>query len=227
MHLESRAIDQILSSMPLFSGLSPECLADLGNSTRLLGFERGEAIVRKGDTANGFYYVFDGKVKLFFLSERGMEKIIEIVTPGLTFGEAVMFIHKPYPVFAEAMVDSQLVFVEREGLLQAMQHHQQMALRLLAGLSRRMHQLIGSMEALCVYSSRERVIGYLLAAREQVQEDLIELSATKAMVASMLNLTPETFSRILHGLEKEGVVAIQGRAIRILNEERLRSYAPC
>lgn len=228
MHFKSPAIGRILSSMPLFSEMSPECLEILGKSTRLLRFDRGETIFRKGDPAEGFYCVFDGKVKLFFVSERGAEKIIEIIAPGQTFGEAVMFINKPYPVFAETLTESQLLYIRRDSLLEAMQHHQQMALRLLSGLSRRMHSLITGMEALCVQSSQERVIGYLLAEMEKIDDgDTIHLPATKSVVASMLNLTPETFSRILHGLEKGGLLTVDRRVIRALDLQRLREHAGC
>jgi len=227
MNLESKALDRVLSGMPLFSGLEAECLTRLAGHCRMLSFERGETVFRKGDEADGFYYVFDGKVKLFFVSERGSEKVVEVMAPGMTFGEAVMFINKPYPVFAETMAPSHLLFVQREGLLEAMQHHEQMALRLLSGLSRRMHAMIASMEAVCVLSSRERVVGYLLNELESRESAVIELAATKAVVASTLNLTPETFSRIVHGLEKEEIIRIQGRRIEVLDPHRLRECSAC
>ena len=75
--------------------------------------ELGETIFRKGDTADGFYYVFDGKVKLFFVSERGLEKVVEILKPGMTFGEAVInltdagvFGHEECVSFGNAYVKS-------------------------------------------------------------------------------------------------------------------------
>jgi len=227
MNFESESIDRILSGIPLFSGLEQRCLDFLARSCRVVGFNRRETIFRKGDRAEGFYYVFDGKVKLYFVSERGTEKIVEVLTRGMTFGEAVVFIDKPYPVFAETMLPSRLLFVQRDALMQALQDHPQMALRMLSGLSRRMHGLITGMEAVCVQTSRERVVGYLLGLLEKEVRHSIELPATKAVVASMLNLTPETFSRILHGLEKEEIVAIDGRRIRVLEPEILREYSAC
>ena len=102
-----------------------------------------------------------------------------------------------------------------------------MALRLLAGLSRRLHRLVASMEAVCMLSSRERVIGFLLNELQHEERGVIELPSTKAVVASTLNLTPETFSRILHALEKEEIIQIRGRRIQVLEVHRLREYAAC
>jgi len=147
----------------------------------------------------------------------------------MTFGEAVVFINQPYPVFAEAMTESHLLFVHKDGLLEALKHYPQMSMRLLSGLSKRMHMLIAGLESLCVMTSRERVVGFLLTLQDQQLggNGRIELPSTKAVVASMLNLTPETFSRILHALEKDEVVHIQGRTIEVLNPEKLRESAAC
>jgi len=223
----SPSMRETLSVIPLFSGLDSACLDAVTESARVVEYARGEIIFRKGEEAKGFYCVLKGKVKLFFVSEKGAEKIVEIAGPGMTFGEAMVFINKPYPVFAQPLAATQLVFVPGASMLQGIERHPQMALRMLSGLSRRMHGLVAGMEAVCVQSSRERVIGYLLGEMDTAGSECIELPATKLAVASMLNITPETFSRILHGLEKEGVLSIQGRSVTALDAEKLRAYSAC
>lgn len=227
MHQESEGIDRALADTSLFGDLEPDCLTSLATHCRMLGFQRGETVFRKGDEADGFYIVREGMVKLYFVSERGNEKIVEVLKPGMTFGEAVVFIGKPYPVTAEALQPSRLLYVQRDGLFESMRRNEQMALRLLAGLSRRLHGLIGSMEAVCVLSSRERVIGYLLNELADRSDGSVTLPSTKAVVASTLNLTPETFSRVLHAMEREEIIGIDGRHIRIKDLDRLRDYAAC
>lgn len=219
----------VLTSIPLFRGLSAECLSSLSGHSRVLRYDRAETVFRKGDPSQGFYYVLEGKVKLYFVSERGTEKILEVLTPGMSFGEAVVFLDQPYPVFAETMLKSSLLLVQKEGLFAAVNDHPQMAMRMLAGLSRRMHSLVDVVESLCVMSSRERVVGFLLAELEKRGNirGSVELPATKAVVASLLNLTPETFSRILHSLEKDRVLHIRGRHVEVLDPERLRECASC
>jgi len=227
MQPESEGIDRALAGTSLFGDLEPACLAALAPHCRLLTYQRGETIFRKGDRAEGFYLVLEGLVKLYFVSERGNEKIVEVLKPKMTFGEAVVFIGEPYPVTAEALQPSRLLYVQRDGLFETMNRNEQMAPRLLAGLSRRLHSLIGNMEAVCVLTSRERVIGYLLSELADSPDNRISLPATKAVVASTLNLTPETFSRVLHALEKEEIIGISGRDIEIKDPVRLRDHAAC
>jgi CRP-like cAMP-binding protein len=52
----------------------------------------------------------------------------------------------------------------------------------------------------------------------------VTLPTSKAIVASRLNLTPEHFSRILHDLTEAGLIAVDGRDVKISDVTRLRNY---
>ena len=51
-----------------------------------------------------------------------------------------------------------------------------------------------------------------------------ELPASKHVIASRLNLTPETLSRILHGLSESGLIAVKGKRIAVLDMARLSRF---
>ena len=101
-------------------------------------------------------------------------------------------------------------------------------MRVLAGLSRRLHGLVADVEAISLQSGTQRVIGYLL--RQDAgpagggASYTVTLPTSKAVVASRLNLTPEHFSRILHELASAGLVSVEGREVMIRDVARLRSY---
>ena len=100
------------------------------------------------------------------------------------------------------------------------------ARKMLAGLSRRLHGLIGDVESYSLRSGTERVIGYLLRHDEDSAQandpNVVTLPASKSVVASRLNLTPEHFSRVLHELSEKGLISVDGREIRILDVAKLR-----
>ena len=77
-------------------------------------------------------------------------------------------------------------------------------------------------------SSTQRVIGYLLRQDEDPAAASIAYTVTlptsKTVLASRLNLTPEHFSRILRDLSAAGLVAVEGREVRIVDIEKLRTY---
>ncbi len=219
------APETFLSRMPLFDAMSPAELAAIAAGTTERHVQKGEAIFQRGDPCLGFHLVIFGQVKLAAGSASGGEKIIELVGPGHSFGEALMFMEKPYIVSATALADTLLLHVAREVVFAGIEHDPRFARKMLAGLSRRMHGLICDLESYALRSGTQRVIGFLL--QDEVVEDghQLLLPVSKAVVASRLNLTPEHFSRILADLSAHGLVAVQGKQVKLLAVDALRRYA--
>lgn len=212
-----------LSRLPLFNELEPAELAYIAQHTAELHVPRGETIFRRGDPCTGFHTVVYGRIKLAFTSPHGSEKVVEIIGPGHSFGEAVMFMDKPYVVSAQALADSMLLHVSKPAVLEEIERTPHFARKMLAGLSRRLHGIICDVEAYSLNSGTQRVIGYLLKEAQQDGEQVM-LHVSKAVVASRLNLTPEHFSRILHDLIEQQLIEVHGRDITILDMEKLRNY---
>jgi len=147
--------------------------------------------------------------------------VVEILGPGMSFGEAVLFMERPYLVTATALADGLLLHVSREALFRELDRDPGLARRMLAGLSMRLHMLMKDMEAMTLHSATQRVIGYLTRLDDDAGDGRVTLPAQKNLVASRLNLTPEYFSRILHELSDEGLIRVDGRAIEILDPRAL------
>jgi CRP-like cAMP-binding protein len=217
-----------LANLPLFKELSPEQLDRMATHTRQVRAARGEILFHRGDPVSGFHAIVYGQVKLAFVSAGGDEKVVEILGPGQSFGEAVMFMRRPHVVTAQALADTMLLYVEREAVFEEIKRDHDFAARMIAGLSRRLHQLVGDLEAYSMRSGTERVIGFLL---HQCGDGLpadgaadVTLPTTKGVVASRLNLTQEHFSRILHDLTTAGLIQVRGRTVRIVDLGRLRQH---
>lgn len=217
-----------LRNLPLFRELAPEEIDRVSVGTRELGVQRGDILFQKGDPTRGFYIVVYGQVKLLFITPNGDEKVIEIMGPGQSFGEALMFMEKPYIVTAHALVDSMLLHVSKEVVFEELDRDPKFARRMIAGLSRRLHHLISDVESYSLRSATQRVIGYLLQPDHDDDEahgrTMVTLPAGKSVIASRLNITPEHFSRILHELTEAQLIEVTGRSVRILDMQKLRTY---
>ncbi len=218
----------LLAQVPLFNSLGDDELARLARGTRELTAARGEILFHKGDAPSGFYLILDGQVKLALTSARGNEKVVDVIGPGQTFGEAVMFMDATHVVFAQALVETRLLLISRAVLLGELENDPQLARKMLAALSMRLHHLIADVEAYSLHSGRQRIIGYLLREHDDSDADekkelAVRLPTSKGVVASRLNLTQEHFSRILHELSDSGLIVVEGRTIRIPDVARLRA----
>jgi CRP-like cAMP-binding protein len=154
---------------------------------------------------------------------------VQIVGPRQSFGEAVMFLDLPCPVFAEALVDSLLLHIGSAPVFELLETDPLFARRMLAGLSMRLHSLVQDVETYSLRSSAQRVVGYLLQHCPQGDAEGesafdISLPTSKQVIASRLNLTPETLSRIFHDLTANGLIAVSGKQITINNAKRLREF---
>jgi CRP-like cAMP-binding protein len=136
-----------LATLPLFKELAPAELDRLAAGTTELHVPRGEILFNKGDPTTGFYLVIYGQVKLSFVTPSGQEKVVEIITPGNSFGEALMFMGKPYIVMAQTLADSMLLHVAKEAVFDELARDPGFARKMLAGLSRRLHSLISDVES--------------------------------------------------------------------------------
>ncbi len=222
-------IPQILSRLPLFQELTPDQLGKLEPACRERRLSKGAMLFQKGDPAKGFFVVVFGQVKLAFPSAQGNEKVVQIVGPRQSFGEAIMFLDLPCPVFAEALADSLLLHIGSAPVFELLETDPLFARRMLAGLSMRLHSLVQDVETYSLRSSAQRVVGYLLQHCPQSDAECeaaieISLPTSKQVIASRLNLTPETLSRIFHDLAANGLIAVSGKQITINNAKRLQEF---
>lgn len=216
----------LLHQIPLFGELSAPELAHVARFTRERHLTKGELLFQRGDDAHGFYYVVSGQLKLAFSSAQGNEKVVEIIGPQQSFGEAVMFMDRPYPVFAEALTDMTLLHIGQSVVSELVDHEPGFARKLLAGMAIRLHNMVRDVETYSLRSSTQRVIGYLL---QQVEIDddkpsQISLPTSKQVIASRLNLTPETLSRIFHDLTEAGLISVHGKRIELHDPHALARY---
>ena len=220
--------EAFLARLPLFKELAPDELAPIAAGTTVLEVPKGETIFNRGDPCEGLHVVVYGQVKLAFVSAEGNEKVVEIVAPGHSFGEALMFMEKPYILMAQALTDSLLLRVSKNVVFAEIERDPKFARKMLAGLSRRLHGLISDVEAYSLQSGTERVIGYLLRQDAQTVSEsdpyVVTLPTSKAVVASRLNVTPEHFSRILHDLVEANLIKVDGRDVTIFESAKLRDY---
>ena len=230
MDLEKFNLPRYLATLPLFTSMREEELTRLANGCELRRMERGKLIFRTGDPCNEFHVSVLGQVKLFAISPAGTEKVIELCGPGHTFAEAVMFLGMPYVVSAQTLSDTLLLTVDKAVVLREIQFNPDFSLRMLAGLSRRLHGLIKDVEGYALHSGVQRVIGYLLGddnldeTENASQAITVSLPVSKAAIASRLSLTPEYFSRVLHELEDAGLIRMDKRDIHIPDPARLVAF---
>ena len=209
----------------LFTQLSQEQIERVARKARHVTVAEGKTLFSQGDPAERFFLVVSGQLKLFRLSPEGNEKVIEIITPGHTFAEALMFLERPrYPVGCTALLPAEVIAVDARDFNQMLRGSAETCLLLLGELSARLRGLVREIDELSLQSATCRIAGYLLK-RAPADADEFQLEVPKGVIASRLSVKPETFSRIIRQLTEGGMIDVHGSMVRIRDRAALRREA--
>ncbi len=217
--------EEIISSVPVFSSLSTEALHALSNDSVMKSHDRGEIIFSEGDAATGFHLLAEGRVKIFKVSPDGKEQILHIFMPGNLFGEAAVFSAGVFPASAQALEPSRTLVIPKTTLKNTISKDPEIAMKMLGMLSARLMYFSDLIENLSLKEVPGRLAAYLILQAADTAGDSIVLGITRNQLASMLGTIPETLSRILSRLQKQGIIKVEGKKITIVQQERLEGLA--
>jgi len=219
--------DHELQAHALFAGLSAEQMTEVRSGIQVVRLPEGGQLFSQGQTAERFYLVRSGQMKLYRLSATGNEKIIDIIHPGQSFAEALMFMDAPrYPVNAQALAATELFAISNRQFMGVLRNSVDTCFRVMADMSLRLHQLLNEIDALTLQNATLRLVQFLLAQVPHGAEDdaTFNLPAAKNIIASRLSIQPETLSRILHNLSDNGLITVKGLQVQIHDLKGLHSY---
>lgn len=209
-----------------FSDASDELVAKIARMSKFEAYRKGDLIFAEGNTADGMYIVVSGAVKVYKIGADGREHILHVAEQGDTFGEVAMFLGVGYPAYAGAVKDSLTVFVRRQPLMELLERTPTLAFEILGSLAAWTHRLVNKVESFTLKDAGARLAQYLLGrAKESYGVIEVVLSVPKQTLAAHLGISSETFSRLLNRLEAHGLIAPEGRRIRILDRAGMEDIA--
>lgn len=216
---------ELIAPLPLFAGLPRPSLLGIAVGGQTLRFARGCYIFKQGETHKGLYVVVYGKVELLLPGAAQDAKVLAVMDRGLSFGEAAMFMNIPFPVSARATEDAIVIFIPRETLDAVLASRPEFSLQLLIRMSRRLHKLVQDIAGYTQKNASTRIAAYLLEQVQQGDRPSIHLLARKQAIASRLSVAPETLSRTLRRMQEDGIIAVKGYRIEVIDMEELGALA--
>lgn len=213
-----------VKQIDFFNALTEDQFQDTWSKAHLFKLNKEDLLFSQGDSVKCFYLVFSGLVKLSRFSADGQEKVIEVVKPGETFAEAMMFLERPdVLVTASALNEAVIISFESAAFLRTLKNSPDTCLAMLGNMSLRIRGLIQEIDHLSVQTGRQRLSSYLLNLAGD--NDHLQLSIPKSVLASRLSIRPETFSRIIKQLRSSETIQVDGIDIKILDREQLEEFA--
>lgn len=219
------AVVNTLRRCQLFTGLPPADLEAIAEISILKMLEKDDYLFHEGDSTAGFYVVQRGAVNAHRVSAAGKEQIIHIFRAGESFAEAALTSPVGYPADARAIEPTQVLLVQKGGILELLKRRPELALRMLGSMSSHLRVLVGQLDDLTLKDVETRLANWLVKRCPDSQGDApvrIELKMTKRVLAAELGTVSETFSRTLAKFREQKLIVVNGRTITILSLSRLK-----
>lgn len=222
--LRTIALVNTLRSCQLFTGLPSADLESIAAITVVKALAKDAYLFREGDLARGFYIVQRGAVNVHRVSAAGKEQIIHVFRVGDSFAEVALASDKGYPADARALEPSQVLLVQKAGILALLQRQPELALRMLGSMSSHLRVLVGQLEDLTLRDVETRLANWLIKRCPKPDSDQpveIALTMTKRVLAAELGTVSETFSRTLAKFREQKLLAVKDRTVTVLSPARL------
>ncbi|MGE5681571.1 MAG: Crp/Fnr family transcriptional regulator [Bacillota bacterium] len=224
------SMDFSVKEIPLFSELDDQQLELINNICKTVQFKKHDTIFLSGNAYKGFYVVLKGKVKIYRLSASGKETILHIIKPVNMFADVPLFEGKCYPVNAETLEESVLLFIPKKEFIDLLESNVKICMKMLAGFAKRLKFLTQRLDELSNKEVTSRLAEYLIGEIEKggkmvSTEPVLRLNDSKRTIASYLGTITETISRSFRKLQDDNIIKIEGRKIFIKDYPALKKLA--
>ncbi|MEZ5076261.1 MAG: Crp/Fnr family transcriptional regulator [Solirubrobacterales bacterium] len=225
---EQSAVD-LLRSVALFSDLEEGELERFSHVAVPRGFPAGTRVFHEGDSSDACYIVKGGTFRV--TREHSDGRVITLATlgPGEMFGELAMLDGDARSASAEAVTDGELLALPARDVRALLGRHPEIALKLVAGLVRRLRAANTRISRQSFQTVPSRVAGILAQLSSEAQngaeeDDEVTLMMNQTDIAQLAGTSRESVSRFLAELERAGVVRSGRGRVTVLDPPKLRNY---
>jgi len=205
-----------LKNIPLFSKLNEEHLIELQSQMHIHQYEKESIVFYEGDSSEYLHILLEGTVRLYKTSPKGTQVHMHNFSAPEVVALFAAFEHIPYPATCEFLEDGSVGLIPLDKIYSCMQNVE-FSISLVSALSRRMRLLANLLHKETIYTSEAKIADIVLH-NPSIFERL-----KNNEIASIINITPETLSRILSRMKKEEIIMIKDHKVTILDNDALLS----
>jgi CRP/FNR family cyclic AMP-dependent transcriptional regulator len=216
---------EIFAQHAFFRGLAAHAIDELVARSRIERCRRGKTIFRRASPGTAMMAVLRGNVKICTVSRSGKEAVLNVIGPGQVFGEIAVLDGGPRTADAVALVDSDILVLDRRDFLPVMRAHPELAQRLLEVLCGRLRKTSEQLEDAFFLDMPGRLAKALLSAQTPGPNGTMQVMLTQREIGEMIGTARESVNKLLHTWERAGIVALRRGAIAVKRPQALKGLA--
>ncbi len=217
--------EKMWESSPIWNFLSDDEKEFILENSFVQHFRKNEIIKCEGEQPTHMMALLRGKVKVYKDGIGTRSQIIRMLKPVEHFGYRAIITDEPYNTSVSAFEKSEVFMVKKDAFLQLLRTNSEFCYRFLVDLATDLGDSDKRAVNLTQKHIRGRLAEALLSLRKSYgfEEDgaTINMYMSREDLANLSNMTTSNAIRTLSNFSAENIITIDGRKIKILDEERL------
>ncbi len=220
----------LIAGAPAFANLSAAALDDILSRAQILRLLKGEAVFRQGETADRFFLLLHGRLRVTRINGEGAQILVRFVAPNDMFGVAMAIGAAAYPGTATAAVESLALSWPNAAWTELIAAYPSLAVKAMQSLGERLQDTQDRVLDLATQNVEQRLAGVVLklvrqAGRKTEGGLLIDFPLSRQDLAEMTGATLHTVSRTLSAWEAKGLVDCGRQKVAVRDEQGLAAIA--
>jgi CRP/FNR family transcriptional regulator, dissimilatory nitrate respiration regulator len=199
-----------LGGIGLFDGFSAKELAELEKISFEKHFADGEIIFMEGENSTYLYILLEGRVDIVKSNSKLGEFFLHSIVAPSMIAELATFERLSFPASARAVGGVKIIKIEFESFKEKMLANPDVSYKFIRSLLQKMKILEGFIQKELNLGAEEKIINLL------TESPMIFGIKKHIEIAKILNITPETLSRMLKRLKEQGVVEVEGKRVTLV-----------
>jgi CRP-like cAMP-binding protein len=215
----------IVRQFSSLKALGKEELIKMANCKTSYTIKKGESIFEEGEMTNGIYCIKDGVCKLSKLSSNGKDQIVKLVKPGELLGQRSMISEEPANLSAVALEDMEVCFIPKTEIMQFFTQNNNFSMNVMKTICGDLKDADQNMVTMAQKSVKERLAETLLYLEDTFGTDIdgsLRLQLSREELAGMIGTATESCIRLLSELNKNGLIELVGKKIKIIDKSKLQ-----
>ncbi len=213
----------------MWQPLSDEQREYLMSNFTIQSYKKNEVIYCEGEAPTHLMCLLSGKVKIYKDGVGGRSQIIRVIKPVEYFGYRAFFAKEDYLTAAAAFESSTICLIPMEVIMNLINQNTELAMFFIRQLSIDLGIADERTVNLTQKHIRGRLAESLLFLKDSygVEEDGFTLSIylSREDLANLSNMTTSNAIRTLSNFSNEHLISIDGRKIKIIDEEKLKKIS--
>ncbi len=209
---------ETIKNFYLFDSLSEEQFKRLQEISKVKEFTKGSIAFYEGETTDQLMILTKGILQIYKTDHKGNKIVLHVFYPPTLIAEIVNFEKMPYPATGEFLTDGKVILIDYKKFEQEFLKNPDVAFTIIKSLTNKIRYLEHVITNDLVLSSTARVAKFIY------EHEYEFMNLKKNEIATLLNITPETLSRIITKFKKIKILEKEKNQYRVINKEGLRSF---